>query len=105
MKLKNEANIDLVSCPIRKGLALLGGKWALIILYMAQEPVRYGQLKKNIPDISEKMLIQTLKILTEHKLIKRKDYQEIPPRVEYHITQKGTRALDIIPIFEDLVCK
>ena len=89
-------------CPLRKGLKVLGGRWPLIILSTLTHASRYGEIKRNIPDISEKMLIQTLRSLEEHKLIQRKDYQEIPPRVEYSITPKGNEALKIIPLITKL---
>lgn len=92
--MKNEHN---QYCPIRKSLKILGGKWPLLVLFNIQEPIRFGDLKRAIPDISEKMLIQTLKQLTEHGLITRKDYSTIPPKVEYKITSNGRQALEALP--------
>ncbi|WP_207424177.1 winged helix-turn-helix transcriptional regulator [Desertivirga brevis] len=87
-----------VDCPIRKTLEILGGKWKLLIIFQfrADQPVRYGELKKKIPDISEKMLIQELKVLVENGLLLKHSYPEIPPRVEYTITKRGKEVLPII---------
>jgi DNA-binding HxlR family transcriptional regulator len=85
------------NCPVRKSLALLGGKWTLLILFQINERViRYGELKRCIPGISEKVLIQELNFLIENKLISKKSYPEIPPRVEYRLTKLGLKTLLIV---------
>lgn len=84
-------------CPIRTTLELIGGKWKLLIIYqLAQQPLRFSMLKKLIPDISEKMLIQELKVLIDSQLVERVNFGEVPPRVEYNITEKGKFALPLI---------
>jgi len=84
-------------CPIRTTLELVGGKWKLLILFqLAEQPLRYSQLKRQIPDISEKMLIQELKLLADSRLVKRINYGEVPPRVDYKLTDKGRNALPLI---------
>lgn len=95
---KNQKNIFISdeNCPVRKTLTLLGGKWTLLILFQINERViRYGELKKAIPGISEKMLIQELNFLVEHKFVSKKAYPEIPPRVEYTLTKLGLKTLPI----------
>jgi DNA-binding HxlR family transcriptional regulator len=84
------------NCPVRKSLELLSGKWTLLILFQINERViRYGELKRAIPGISEKMLIQELNMLVEHKLVSKKVYLEIPPKVEYRLTKIGLKTLPI----------
>ena len=84
-------------CPIRTTLELVGGKWKLLILFqLANKPLRPSELKRRIPDISEKMLIQELKILTEGNLVERKNFGEIPPRVEYALKPIGYKILPLI---------
>jgi len=84
------------NCPVRRSLALLGGKWTLLILFQINERViRYGELKRAIPGISEKVLIQELNFLVGHKFISKKAYPEIPPRVEYTLTKLGLKTLPI----------
>ena len=85
------------SCPVRKSLLLLSGKWTLLILFQINDRViRYGELKKTIPGISEKMLIQELNFLVEHQFVSKKSFPEIPPKVEYRLTQLGLNTLPII---------
>lgn len=84
-------------CPIRTTLELLGGKWKLLILFqLRDEALRTSELKRRIPDISEKMLIQELKMLVINKLVERHDFAEQPPRVEYKLTENGRAALPLI---------
>lgn len=88
-------NID--TCPVSKALSVIGGKWRLLIIYqIGCNTIRFGELKRLIPNISEKMLIQELKNLTTAKVIHRKAYKEIPPKVEYSLTLQGKKLLPII---------
>lgn len=88
-------------CPVKASLNLLSGKWTLLIIHQINgKTIRYGELKRLIPSISEKMLIQELKMLTENKLVYKKAYPEIPPRVEYELTPLGLKT---IPIIEKLI--
>lgn len=84
-------------CPIRTTLEMLGGKWRLLIIsQIGEKKVRYGELKRGIPDISEKMLAQKLKNLIESDLVVRQNYGEVPPRVDYALTENGRKALALI---------
>lgn len=84
------------NCPVRRSLKLLGGKWTLLILFQINERIiRYGELKRAIPGISEKVLIQELNFLVEHKFVSKKAYPEIPPKVEYSLTELGLKTLPI----------
>ena len=84
-------------CPIRTTLELLGGKWRLVIISsLADQQLRLSALKRKIPDISEKMLIQELKTLTENYLVERINFGEVPPRVEYRLTEAGKKALPLV---------
>jgi len=85
-------------CPIRTTLELIGGKWKLIILQqlLNNEELRLSELKRLIPDISEKMLIQELKTMQINGLVERKNYGEVPPRVGYSITEKGRHVKALI---------
>lgn len=82
------------SCPIRNILSRFSDKWSLLILYTLNlEPtMRFNALHKGIPDISQKMLTNTLRTLQEDGFVTRTAYAEVPPRVEYCITDR-TRSL------------
>ena len=86
-----------INCPVRKSLVLLGGKWTLLILFQINErTIRYGELKRCIPGISEKVLIHELNVLVANEFVAKKSYAEIPPRVEYRLTDKGLNTLPIV---------
>src|SRR5258708_18805491 len=73
--------------PSRRVLELIGAKWTPIIVYiLGQGPKRYGELRRHLPDVSKKMLTQTLRALERDGLLKRKVYAEVPPRVDYDLT-------------------
>lgn len=73
------------------------GKWKMIILwYVDESPRRFGELSRLIPNISDRVLFRQLKEMTEHELIERTIYPEVPPRVEYHITEFGQSLRPVI---------
>ena len=93
---KSVINIT-AKCPIRTTAEMLSGKWKLLILHQLFDcPLRLSALKKIIPDISEKMLIQELKTLCDSHLVFRKNFGEVPPRVEYQLTAIGYKVMPII---------
>ena len=79
------------TCGLDATLRVIAGKWKPLILYfLAQDgPIRYGELRRAVRDVSDKMLIQQLKELEADGLVKRTDYKEIPPRVDYGLTPLG----------------
>lgn len=91
-------------CPIRNVLARISGKWSLLVLYTldrnGMSPMRFNQLRRAIPDISQKVLTTTLRTLENDGLICRKVFAEVPPRVEYSLTE---RALTLIPLVDSLI--
>jgi DNA-binding HxlR family transcriptional regulator len=93
-------------CPIRTTLELVGGKWRLLILAQLQDgPHRPSELKRRIPDISEKMLVQELKTLVDNFLVERINYGEVPPRIDYKLTKNGKNALPLIESFKNFAEK
>ncbi len=98
--LKKYSDID--SCPVRNVISRFSGKWSLLILSVLDENenIRFNAIGRAIPDISPKVLASTLKTLEADNLIKRKLHAEIPPRVEYSLTEKGH---SLMPILHDLI--
>lgn len=89
------------TCGLDATLRVVAGKWKPLILYfLAQDgPTRYGELRRAIRDVSDKMLIQQLKELEADGLVKRTDYREIPPRVDYSLTPLGVSlAQALVPL-------
>lgn len=91
LKIRDEVFPD---CPIRNILARIGDKWTLIVLYTLENgTLRFNELYRSIPDISQKMLTATLKVLVNDGLVSRKLYAGVPPVVEYTLTERGTSLL------------
>ncbi|MEY4383770.1 MAG: hypothetical protein RI995_1312 [Bacteroidota bacterium] len=85
------------NCPVTRTMSIIGGKWKPIILNcIGEKSLRFGKLRQYIPAISNKVLSNELKELEQFALIERKEYKELPPRVEYHLTQAGRSLLPIL---------
>ena len=81
---------DVFSCGLEASLSVIGGKWKFLILFhLASERRRFGELKRLVVGISEKMLIQQLREMEHDGIIDRHDFREVPPRVEYSTTAFG----------------
>ena len=87
-----------IRCPLEYGLAIFGGKWKsrIICVLAVSEKLRYSQLRKEMYNITDAVLAATLKDLVEDGIAERKSYDEIPPRVEYSLTEKG-KSVAVIP--------
>lgn len=92
-------------CPIRYALSTIGGKWKLPLLCLLAtgKPTRYGELKKKIPGITNMMLAQSLKELESTGIVNRKQYNEIPPKVEYTLTENGESLLPTLKLLPGVV--
>lgn len=78
------------TCGLDATLRVIAGKWKpLIVYFLAQAPNRYGELRRAVRGVSDKMLIQHLKELEADGLVRRTDYKEVPPRVDYTLTPLG----------------
>ena len=85
------------ACGIEAALDVVGGRWKVLILWELDEPHRFGELRRIVKGISEKMLIQQLRELAADGVVRRKQFPEVPPRVEYSLTPFGVslrRSLD-----------
>lgn len=90
------------NCPIRDVLSRLGDKWSMLVLITlnANGTMRFSDIHRTIKDVSQRMLTVTLRTLESDGLVERKVYAEVPPRVEYHLTEVGGT---LIPHIEGLV--
>ncbi|MGF6156108.1 DNA-binding HxlR family transcriptional regulator [Ensifer sp. KUDG1] len=94
--------MDMENCPVRDVMDNIGGKWnSLMILSLADGPLRFSQLRRLIPDISQRMLTQTLRDLQRDGYIHRTVYPTQPPSVEYALTDLGRSLLGLLKHFVD----
>ena len=98
MRRKEQLNSIIEICPVRNVVARFGNKWALLVILVLSEnePIRYNELGRKIPDISSRVLSNTLRILEADGLVNRRFYQEVPPRVEYSLSETGRSLVPII---------
>ncbi|MBD5264502.1 MAG: helix-turn-helix transcriptional regulator [Bacteroides sp.] len=98
MRRKEQLNSIIEICPVRNVVARFGNKWALLVILVLSEneSIRFKELGRKIPDISSRVLSNTLRILEADGLVNRRGYQEVPPRVEYSLTDTGRSLVPII---------
>ena len=90
-------------CPVRNVLSRIGDKWSILVMLTldgAEQPLRFKEIEAAIPDISQKMLTRTLRNLEADGLVVRQAYAEVPPRVEYALTD---RSRSLTPLIQNLV--
>jgi len=91
-------------CPSRELFELLAEKWALLVIHcLVRGPARTSSLRRQIGGVSDKMLIQTLRKLERHGLIDRRDFAEVPPRVEYRLSRLGASLSEAVESLEGWV--
>ncbi len=100
---KKEEHHKKYYCYFELALQVIGGKWKSIILYHLNEAgvLRYGELKKEMPNITEKMLTQQLRELEKDKMVSRKIYHQVPPKVEYSLTQFGQTVIPALEVLRE----
>ncbi|MDE7314333.1 MAG: helix-turn-helix transcriptional regulator [Mucispirillum sp.] len=91
---------ELPKCPVATTVYLIGNKWTLLILreLIANNTLRFGQIKKNIDGISQKVLTQNLRELESNGIVKRHVYAEVPPKVEYSLTNIGNTLIPVMDV-------
>lgn len=91
-----------IRCPLEYGLDVFGGRWkSRVLCVLSDGPLRYSILRSQMANVTDAALASALKELVEDGLILRRQYEEIPPRVEYELTEKGT---SVIPVLQH-ICK
>ena len=95
----NEASAkkELPACPVETTLTLIGDKWKVLILRdLMPGTKRFGELKKSVGNVSQKVLTAQLRAMEENELVHREVYAEVPPRVEYSLTELGKSLKPIL---------
>ncbi|MBS6509864.1 MAG: helix-turn-helix transcriptional regulator [Paraclostridium bifermentans] len=91
---------NIESCPVSNVQKIVSGKWTMVIVYyLSQSKLRFGEIHKKIPSITQATLSKQLQTLEEYGLINRKVYNQIPPKVEYSLTDIGEK---FVPVLESL---
>jgi DNA-binding HxlR family transcriptional regulator len=99
-----QADVYNRDCPSQNILALIGGKWSMLILCSLRAgPRRTHQLKRRLAGVSSKMLTQTLRELERHGIVRRRDFGEVPPRVEYSLSPLGRSLAALVADIETWV--
>ena len=90
-------------CPVVRALEIIGGKWRLPIIWQlsAQESIRYNELKRRLDGITNIMLTRSLQGLEENGLVRRVEYSQIPPHVEYSLTESCKKLLPALEIINE----
>lgn len=90
-----------IRCPLEYGLDIFGGKWdsRIICVLAAKETLRYSELRRELTDITDTVLAASLKSLIKNEIVNRKSYDEVPPKVEYSLTEKGA---SVVPILQSI---
>jgi DNA-binding HxlR family transcriptional regulator len=93
-----DKKIEVNTEPFEYTLSIIGGKWKMVIMFWLSkcEVMRYGELKKSIKGITHKMLSSQLKELENDNIIIRKEYSQIPPKVEYFLSERGWSLMPIL---------
>lgn len=90
------------SCGLGPAFDVIGGKWKAVILWeLHDKPLRFGELKRRIPGITEKMLIQQVREMEADGIVIRKAYHQVPPRVEYYLSDLGHKLNDSLDALAD----
>lgn len=93
---------DLPECPIATTVSLVGSKWKLLIIRNLMERAwRFNELQRSLEGISQKVLTESLRQLTEDGLVYRKDYKTNPPKVEYGMTELGKKLMGFLKSMEE----
>src|SRR5262249_18175294 len=112
-----KADLFNPNCPSRHVLELIGSKWSMLLLCLLsvsririlcelyESKTRTGQLKRKVQGISQKMLTQTLREMQQSGIVKRISYPEVPPRVEYELTELGYSLAELVVKMEQWIVK
>lgn len=92
---------DILNCPVANVQKIIRGKWTMVIIYfLCDKTLRFSQLKRLMPQVTEANLTKELRTLEQYGLIHREVYREVPPRVEYSLTEIGRKFIPVLEALE-----
>lgn len=101
--MKNNYNTENIeNCPVAKVQKIIRGKWTMVIVYfLSKETLRFGELSRKMPAVTQANLTKELRMLEEYGIIHREVYREVPPKVEYSLTEIGRKFLPVLEALEE----
>lgn len=100
--MKSSANKSFKDCSFAKVQKIVSGKWDMLIIYLlSKETLRFGELHRKLPDMTQATLSKQLKSLEGYGIINRNVYNQIPPKVEYSLTEIGVKFLPVLQALEE----
>lgn len=101
MKKDYEAE-NIQNCPVAKVQKIIHGKWTMVIVYfLSKGTLRFGELSKKMPNVTQANLTKELRMLEEYGIIHREVYREVPPKVEYSLNEIGWKFLPVLEALEE----
>lgn len=100
--MKNDQyEVNIEECPVASIQKVISGKWNMVIIYfLSQRVMRFGELQKKLPNLTQASLTKQLRMLEEYKLVHREVYKQVPPKVEYSLTEIGVKFLPVLRALE-----
>lgn len=96
----NELRFDTENCPLARISKVIQGKWTMVIIYILSEgTLRFSEIKRKLPNVTEASLTKDLRLLERHGIVHREVYPVVPPKVEYSLTEMGK---DFLPILDSI---
>ena len=92
---------NIENCPVASVQKIVRGKWTMVIVFfLSQGTLRFGELSRKMPQVTQANLTKELRMLEEYRIIHREIYKEIPPKVEYSLTESGVKFLPVLEALE-----
>lgn len=92
---------ELTNCPVAGVQKIVHGKWTMVIVYfLSKGTLRFGELSRKMPQVTQANLTKELRLLEEYGLIHREVYREVPPKVEYSLTEMGVKFIPVLEALE-----
>lgn len=93
---------NIENCPVAKVQKIIHGKWTMVIVYfLSKETLRFGELSRKMPAVTQANLTKELRMLEAYGMIHREVYREVPPKVEYSLTEIGRKFLPVLDALEE----
>ncbi|CAI3116509.1 MULTISPECIES: winged helix-turn-helix transcriptional regulator [Acinetobacter] len=94
---------NISGCSVEEAMTVLGGRWRMLIIsFLIEKPMRFNELRRAIPNISQRMLTLELRFLEEEGLINREVFAEVPVKVEYSLTEDGKKLNSLVDVLKEV---